>query len=135
MTSREMKLLTLLTGVSLLLQPHLSSSQSLLDDLSDPGLSLTGCHSSQDLYWSQVKAMAGQQLARLRRERRETGGREKRDGYGHEDDHQLVVRCKHGYTGQVSLTTSHSSTSLRTVLLPGHPSPHGKRDDQHHEHD
>ena len=69
MTSTEMKLLTL-TGVSLLLHPHLTSSQSLLDDLSDPGLSLTGCHSSQDLYWSQVKAAAGQQLARLRRERR-----------------------------------------------------------------
>ena len=107
-----MKLLTLLTGVSLLLHPHLTSSQSLLDDLSDPGLSLTGCHSSQDLYWSQVKAMAGQQLARLRRERRRTGGREKRDGYGHEDDHQVLQEDHHLQTRRLQ----------NFQLSPGSPS-------------
>ena len=139
---------TALTAGLLLLLSRLQQADclSLLDDLADEAVS--GCQSYQSLYWDQINLAARQKLSRMKKMTR----RVKRDGYGHKDDTQVVVRCKHGYTGEGrSVEASGGQSDLRLhrwtknlfdlllefrlVLLPGHPSAHGECNDQHHEHD
>ena len=87
---------TALTAGLLLLLSRLQQADclSLLDDLADEAVS--GCQSYQSLYWDQINLAARQKLSRMKKMTR----RVKRDGYGHKDDTQVVVRCKHGYTGE-----------------------------------
>ena len=89
-----MKHTALTAGLLLLSRLQEADCLSLLDDLADEAVS--GCQSYQSLYWDQINLAARQKLSRMKKMTR----RVKRDGYGHEDDHQVVVRCKHGYTGE-----------------------------------
>ena len=89
-----MKHTALTAGLLLLSRLQEADCLSLLDDLADEAVS--GCQSYHSLYWDQINLAARQKLSRMKKMTR----RVKRDGYGHEDDHQVVVRCKHGYTGE-----------------------------------
>ena len=88
-------LLTILPG-----ETH--SSPSLLDDLledtySDPH---PGCGSYKGWHWNQIRQTAREKLHQLKEMKERGSERMKRDSYGH-DDTQVVVRCKHGYTGRL----------------------------------
>ena len=88
-------------GFSLLNDPSL---ESLLDPDEDVRSSV-GCESYGSPYWDQIERAARQKLSQMKRlqersrERERERVRERRDSYGH-DDTQVVVRCKHGYTGR-----------------------------------
>ena len=86
-------------GFSLLNDPSL---ESLLDP-DEEASSSVGCESYGSPYWDQIERAARQKLSQMKRlqERSRESERERvrRDSYGH-DDTQVVVRCKHGYTGR-----------------------------------
>ena len=92
-------------GFSLFNDPSL---ESILDPEEDESSSV-GCESYGSPVWDQIERAARQKLGQMKRlkersqEREErVRVRERRDGYGHDshDDTQVVVRCKHGYTGR-----------------------------------
>ena len=88
-------------GFSLLNDPSL---ESLLDP-DESSSSSVGCESYGSPYWDQIERAAKQKLSQMKEmkerslERERERVRERRDSYGH-DDTQVVVRCKHGYTGR-----------------------------------
>ena len=91
---------------SLLTDPSLDS---LLDGEDDTSSS-AGCETYGSPYWDQIERAARRKLSQMKgikgrsgekekeKERERVRGRERRDSYDH-DDTQVVVRCKHGYTG------------------------------------
>ena len=91
-------------GFSLLNDPSL---ESLLDPDEDASSSV-GCESYGSPYWDQIERAARQKLGEIKKIKEGSSGgrargRERRDSYGHDDhDTQVVVRCKHGYTGRLS---------------------------------
>ena len=98
-------------GFSLLNDPSLDS---LLDpDESSPAV---GCESYDSPYWDQIERAARQKLGEIKKIKEGSSGgrergRERRDSYGHDDhDTQVVVRCKHGYTGRLSQISQSQDT-------------------------
>ena len=102
-------------GFSLLNDPSL---ESLLDP-DDAESSSVGCESYGSPYWEQIERAARLKLRQIKGLKERSGEREmvreRRDSYGH-DDTQVVVRCKHGYTGGLYCRYIQDSLSLLELV-------------------